>query len=120
MNNVTNSILPQNYQFKRPNRIGLLVNGVIKMYSIDEIIYLEGKRNYTNVVTSIESIIITKTLNTLHLKLPDSFVRIHKSYVLNINACTYIDMNQRHVITTNNELLPISIRLKKNLDKFIL
>ena len=118
MNKVTNT--NQINQFEPINVIGLLVKGVIKMYNIQDIIYLEGKRNYTKVVTTNDSVIITKTINTIHLRLPSTFIRIHKSYVLNINQCLYLDMNQRHVITINNELLPISIRLKKNLGIYIL
>jgi DNA-binding LytR/AlgR family response regulator len=108
------------YPFTNVNKIGLLVNDVIKMYNIHEIIYLEGNRNYTNIITINESILISKTLNKVHLKLPDTFVRVHKSYVLNINLCYYFDLKQRQVMMVNQKIIPVSIRLKKNLEIFVI
>jgi len=108
------------YPFNNVVKMGLLVNDVIKMFNIHEIIYLEGNRNYTNIVTISESILITKTLNKVHLKFPDTFVRVHKSYVLNINLCSYLDLKQRHVMMVNQKIIPVSIRLKKNLENFII
>ena len=120
MNISTNNNNSNCHPFNNINKIGILVNDVFKLINIYDIIYLEGKRNYTNIVTIGESILVTKTLNRVHLKLPEAFIRVHKSYVLNINYCSYIDLKQRHVMMLNKKIIPVSIRLKKNLEIFVI
>ena len=96
-------------------KIGFPTASGIQLFFLHEILYLEGKRNYTNVITIAGEILVSKTLAEMHGKLPKPFIRIHKSFVINVNLCSSIDLKQRQVRLINGNLIPVSIRLKKNL-----
>lgn len=59
-----------------------------------EILYLEAIENYVKVVTDKDVIVTRTTLKNLIPELPaDSFLQIHKSYVVNMNRVTSIEGN---------------------------
>ncbi len=101
-------------------KIGFPTAAGIELFFIHEILFLEGKSNYTSIMTVAGEILVSKTLAEMHSKLPKPFVRIHKSFVINVNLSISIDLKQRQVKLINGILVPISIRLKKNLQELII
>jgi len=64
---------------------------------IDDIICLEASSNYTVLKTSSKKFVISQTLKRVLENLnPEIFVRIHKSYVVNVNKIDYIE--DSHVV----------------------
>ncbi|SMG53426.1 two component transcriptional regulator, LytTR family [Marivirga sericea] len=58
----------------------------------DEILYVEAFDNYAKVFTEINSHIISHSLKSIEDKLiPYGFVRVHKSYLININKISRIN-----------------------------
>lgn len=81
----------------------------------EEILYIQGIDNISKVyLTQNRKIILSKSLKYFEELLLDSFYRIHKSYIINLNVCKQIDHSSL-VLTLENEVkLPISRRNYKS------
>lgn len=54
--------------------------------NFEDILYIESIRDYVNIKTAEEEFIVLDTLKSMEQQLPESsFVRIHKSFIVNIN-----------------------------------
>lgn len=82
---------------------------IIKI-NFDEIHYIEAYGNYIKIFTD-KMILTPQTLSSFSEKLSDSFVRIHKSFVINFNELKLIDGNQ--VVLQNDIKLPIGKSYRK-------
>jgi len=70
----------------------------------------EAYGNYIKIFT--EKMVLTpQTLSDFLEKLPDSFLRIHKSFVINFNELKLIDGNQ--ILLNNDTKLPIGKSYRK-------
>ena len=72
--------------------------------NFQEILYIEGLRDYVNIKTTAEEFIILENLKNLENLLPKYFKRIHKSYIVNLQKITSIDGNKVFI-----EKIPINI-----------
>jgi DNA-binding LytR/AlgR family response regulator len=108
------------YPASEITKIGFPTASGIELFFIHEILFLEGKSNYTSIMTVNGEILVSKTLAEMHSKLPKPFVRIHKSFVINVNLSISVNLKQRQVKLINGISVPISIRLKKNLQELII
>lgn len=82
---------------------------IIKL-NFNEIYHIEAYGNYVKIYAS-SMILVSQTLSDFLEKLPDSFFRIHKSYVVNFNHLKLIEGNQ--IVLQNNIKLPIGKSHKK-------
>lgn len=92
----------------------LLVRADRKINKIhrDDIIYLESLGDYVRINTSSSAPIMTKEkISKLSAGLPESFLRIHRSYVVNVRK---IDAYTREQVQINSTSLPISRTYRKN------
>lgn len=87
---------------------------IIKL-NFDEISHIEAYGNYIKIFTD-KMILTPQTLSDFLKKLPNNFLRIHKSFVINFSKLKLIDGNQ---LVLQNELkLPIGKSYKRDvLDK---
>ena len=78
----------------------------IEKINIDDILFIQGMKDYQMIVTTEEKIMTLQTFKEIENVLPiPSFVRIHKSYIVALNKIESIERNR---IKIGNELLPIS------------
>jgi two-component system LytT family response regulator len=85
---------------------------------IDEILFIEGMKEYIKVVTADKTYITHKSLTSLTEELPlDQFVRIHKSYTIALNKIKFIEGNRIQVHTFT---LPIGRNYNKEVKNRIL
>jgi DNA-binding LytR/AlgR family response regulator len=77
----------------------------ISKVEYDKVLYLESLREYVNIVTVDSKMMIYKRMKELEEQLPDNFVRIHNSYMVNIDHIEHIADNQVEVGKTK---LPVS------------
>lgn len=71
----------------------------------DDILYIEGLKNYVSIFTATQRIITYQTLRELEIQLPQPpFYRIHKSYIIPINK---VRMIEGHVLYIGDQSLPI-------------
>jgi DNA-binding LytR/AlgR family response regulator len=78
----------------------------IEKIMMDEVIYVEGLANYVILHTCDKQYITYITFKGIEEKLPkDRFIRIHKSYLVSLNAINCIEGNE---LKLNKIALPIS------------
>jgi DNA-binding LytR/AlgR family response regulator len=81
--------------------------------NFDEVLYLEAASNYTSVVTQKGQYVYSTILKYFEEKLPgDKFVRVHRSYVVNLDSVTGFEGNYLFV---NDIHIPISKKRKDSL-----
>ncbi|WP_299459195.1 LytTR family DNA-binding domain-containing protein [uncultured Microscilla sp.] len=86
-------------------------NGRIRLVPIEEVIYVQGAGNYSEVfLKNGEKVLHDKALDKLHHLLPPNFERIHKSYLAQMNEAKDICIYQGskyELILKNGTSLPI-------------
>ena len=67
-----------------------------KMIKVDfkDIMYVEGLKNYVSIYTAEDRIITYTSMKDLVERLPNSFHRVHKSYVVSMDHIREVDGNQ--------------------------
>lgn len=94
--------------------------------TLSDLIYLKGDRNYSILFCQQREEPISKNLKIIHQNLPQKyFVRIHKSYIINIKYLEKVDKANRMVIIKRSGVLvslPCSLSymkpLMEHLDKY--
>ena len=84
---------------------------------LNEIMYIEGLKDYVSIHTPTHKVISLQTMKALELQLPEKqFIRIHNSYIV---ALEWIEAIQREKIQIGKVFLPISDTYKKAFKDFI-
>jgi DNA-binding LytR/AlgR family response regulator len=79
---------------------------------LDDILFIEGMRDYWCLVTINGKILASLTYPELEVLLPEhQFVRVHRSFIVNLK---HIESIERHRIKIRGKLLPISDSCKEN------
>ena len=86
--------------------------GVEELHPSD-ILYVKSDGVYIEIQTLSESIVQRKLLKEIEQELPASFVRVHRSYIVNTS---YIDQRTASTITLRGHELPVSRNYRQNLD----
>jgi DNA-binding LytR/AlgR family response regulator len=83
-----------------------------------DIFYIESKREYLNYHTKAGEIVDYGSLTNLINSLPEEhFIRIHKSYVVNIKQIK--NYNKKQVTLSNDEILPVGRIWQQSLLDFL-
>ncbi|WP_235299627.1 LytR/AlgR family response regulator transcription factor [Portibacter marinus] len=109
---------------QKPDRLHSLIikkQGQLKIIPLHEIIYIKGANIYSEIYTdSNPKELSNKTLDQLSKMLPRQFVRIHKSYIADLNRATKIRIqpgSKYELILENNLILPIGRTKYKSVKK---
>ncbi|HWI91113.1 MAG TPA: LytTR family transcriptional regulator DNA-binding domain-containing protein [Flavisolibacter sp.] len=93
-------------------RIVVKTAGKIKIIPIPEILYLEAADDYVKIHTKEGAFLKNKTMGFFENSLPqDQFVRIHRSYILNVQEITRIDPYEKEnhlAILRSGARIPVS------------
>lgn len=93
------------------------IKGKMLKINFDDVEYIEGLNNYIVIHTAPNNHIIYLTMKEMEAGLKsDIFIRIHKSYIININKVTLMEGNK---ITIDKTTLPIGSSFKDKLLKKI-
>jgi two-component system LytT family response regulator len=86
--------------------------------NFDDILYIEGLKEYLSIyLSSGERIITLQSFASIMEKLPkDNFLRIHRSYIISIQ---HIDVVERNTVIMGEKRIPVSKTYKKDLAKII-
>lgn len=95
--------------------------------NLDDIIYVEGLKDYIIIYTTTKRIVPLQTLKSLETQLPaDRFIRIHNSYIVSFDAIETIDKEKVQIQpltyptgTPPKTSLPISDTYRKAFKDFI-
>jgi DNA-binding LytR/AlgR family response regulator len=98
-------VLQWKNQGKQQDYIFLKTGYELVKVSFREICYLASEGNYINVVMENSKILTRMTFSEMESILPSSFIRIHRSYMVNKDHITKIDRQQVRIC---GEVLPVS------------
>ena len=84
---------------------------------LDEILYIEGLKDYVTIYTTHQKIVTLQRLKALQEQLPaDRFIRIHNSYIVSLNG---IDVIKKNEVLSKGVSLPVGDTYRKSFKEFI-
>nr|WP_315157575.1 LytTR family DNA-binding domain-containing protein [uncultured Flavobacterium sp.] len=96
--NLKNNIKTENHRVEP--HIFIKVDKKMVKINIDEILFIEGMKEYIKVVTAEKTYITHKSLTSLTDELPsERFMRIHKSYTIALNKIKSIEGNRIQILS---------------------
>ena len=81
---------------------------------LDELFYIESLNDYVKVVTADSELVTREKITSLSKKLPNQFIRIHRSFLVNSKKVTSFTATEISILNTT---LPISRTYKKQAAK---
>ncbi|MFA8435416.1 MAG: LytR/AlgR family response regulator transcription factor [Marinifilaceae bacterium] len=99
---------------KKPEKLVLKTQECIHVVKISDIIYCMSDGSYTNIITTDQKIIVSKLIKEYTELLKDHmFIRIHQSYLINMNKIVKYS-KEGYVLLENNISLPVAARRKEH------
>lgn len=97
-------------------KITINTDGKLVFLGSDEILYVESDGNYSTIyLTDGHKIVLTKKLKEVNEILPpETFFRIHNSYIINLNKIKEFLKTDGYVILESNHKIPVSRQKKSN------
>lgn len=102
---------------KEVNHFFVKSSGQQHRINFEDVFYVESIKDYVNIKTQNQEYIVLDTLKSLENKLPENFIRVHKSFILNIDKVKSISLKK--VILSSEQEIPIGESYKINLLKNI-
>lgn len=78
---------------------------------LDEILYFEGEKEYVRLVTGTEELLIYRRLKDIEEQLPQPFVRVHNSYIVNTKQLNKIQDNHIYI---GSKQIPVSDKFRES------
>ncbi len=97
----------------------IMIKSEKKYYPVkfSEIHYLEANGDYVKIIRENDSLLLHDTLKNFHQQLPQhQFIRVHRSFVVNISKISFIEGNQ---IAIAEKRIPITESYREALKKAI-
>ncbi len=88
-----------------------------KLYAADptEILFMEGQGDYVRICFKDRKLVVHSTLRQMEESVPsDMFMRVHKSYVINLKKISFIEGNQ---VRIDEQVVPVSPSRREELLK---
>ncbi|MCA0131787.1 LytR/AlgR family response regulator transcription factor [Winogradskyella alexanderae] len=85
-------------------------NKALHKVLFEDILYLEAFGDYVKVHTKTATIVTHSTFSNLLDSLPEYFLRVHKSFSINLNKMTHLSGNQ---ITIESHIIPVGQTYKQ-------
>lgn len=103
-----------------PTSIAIHDKGGMLFLDPSKIIYLEGQGNYTKIQCTDKHFVATKSIKSFEDTLdPEVFLRVHKSYIVNIQHVTrYTPQDGGELTLTNDHTVFVSRRKRHLLERF--
>lgn len=111
------NIQPVQNQEVAPNFIFIKDGTKLIKITLDEILYIEGLKDYVSIYTKDKKIVSLQTLKSLETQLPQNqFIRVHNSYIIAFNAIEVVDKER---ILIGKNYIPISDTYKKAFKEYL-
>ena len=105
------------YPFKKIETICIKSYKDYQYLDLDNILYLKADNNTTDFYMADGNVIgAYKTLKVFENILPQTFLRIHKSYIININAISRIHYGKSMCVINNKYKIPFTKTFIANID----
>ena len=109
------NLVPKTSEFiqsdEKLNRIVVKKNNKIVIIPVDNVIYIEAQDDYVSITSTEGSFLKQNRMKYYEEHLPDSFIRIHRSYIANLNEIKEISLLEKDshvVILKSGGKLPVS------------
>lgn len=99
------------------DKIAIKVDKKHILLSLDEILYLESLGNYVKVWKDDGFLLTPRTLTSFEEQLPSTFVRIHKSFILNKKYVNYLEGNMAFL--KNEQQIPVGKNYKATIKQIL-
>lgn len=102
-----------------PEKKAIIVKSEYKLVQImiDDILYIEGLKDYVKIVTDSHTVMTLMNIKTLETSLPASkFMRVHRSFIVNKDRITVIERNR---IVFGKTQIPVSDSYKVAFTDFV-
>ncbi|MGL5892081.1 MAG: LytR/AlgR family response regulator transcription factor, partial [Bacteroidia bacterium] len=86
--------------------------GLTEPVEAGDILFVEGLKQYVKIITSRQTYIHHITLKEMELQLPDEFIRVHKSYIVNRQR---IDAMKLGKLSVGEYQIPVGRSFRNNL-----
>ncbi len=93
-------------------KLFLKVDSTIINIDKSDVLYVKAYGDYVKLITAGKTYTIKYKMTALEQKLSSEFIRIHRSYIVNINNIDNIEQNSLEI---NNEIIPIGVSHRKTL-----
>jgi len=115
--NTTSTTATENHSEPAQPFLYLRVDRKMVKVLFNDILYIEGLRDYIRIFTTSKTIVTKHLLATLEEMLPsDAFLRIHRSYIVSISK---IDSYNTDTIEIGKKILPIGRLYKHDVSKLL-
>lgn len=102
------------------NSICIKSHSDYQFVALQDVVFLKADNNTTDIKLHNGKIINAyKTLKHFENTLPFYFLRIHKSYIVNIHYVSRIHFSKSKCYVNYNEILPFSVNYRDNIDAII-
>jgi len=92
------------------------VNKTMKKVLFDELLYVESMREYIYLYTTKGKVITKMSTHEIESILGDRFLRIHRSFIINVDKVTAFNAEEIFIDAKN---IPIGISYKKQVDEVL-
>ncbi len=93
-----------------PDFISVKSNKKTYRLRFSEILYLESLKDYVRIHTSEQRVVTKEKISEFEKQLPDGFLRVHRSYIVNTAAITAFSSNE---VEIRDIEIPIGISYKQ-------
>lgn len=79
--------------------------GIYQKVQISEILYIQSSSEYVTIYTKNKRTMLYSSMDGILKKLPSNFIRVHRSYIVNLNAIERVNGN---TVEINNQSINVS------------
>ena len=116
---LSNVLFPETMLPSEPSPQSIFVKDGTKLVKIrlNEILYIEGLKDYVSIYTKDRKVVTLQTLKSLEAQLlPYQFIRVHHSYIVSFET---IDAIEKEKIQIGKVWIPISDTYRKSFKEFM-
>lgn len=97
------------FSFKAHKKLVLHTADCIRILPLDQIEFIQGSSNYSIIfLVDGSKLIASKTMKEIQMQLDNSFIRTHKSFIVNLNYVTHYHMNSAQIILESEKKINVS------------
>ncbi|MEA5461027.1 LytTR family DNA-binding domain-containing protein [Arcicella sp. LKC2W] len=101
----------------KDNFIFLKAGRELLKFNLNDILYIEALASFTKIFTEDKISVISESISDLHAKLPpNSFLRVHKSYLVPFSKI--IGISTKNVILENHKI-PLGLSYRERIEKVL-
>ncbi|WP_420319191.1 LytR/AlgR family response regulator transcription factor [Ekhidna sp.] len=107
-------LLSELLEKKNPQRMAISTLDGFHIIDLDKLLYLSSEKNYSNFHTTEGIVLASKSIGEFEKYMdPDRFIRVHRSYIVNIDKVRSYDKKKGVLILHNQQTIEVSRNRKE-------